>query len=557
MPVFQKLKNGKYYIIFNFILENRYYFILSFFIGILLSCCTLIIPLFIGKYYQLLNHSNSKRGEIFDAIIHGVNSMELFLILFLLLIFLRFVFQFSQSALNARLNEGFSRFIRQYLFEAQLYSPYAEFEKKPIGNYLMRYSGDMSAITQFLTKGILVFINDLVFIVLTYFIFLSMNCYLTQVIFVTLLIFFSVFFLLHVKLKKQTKRYRDRKSQNLGFVNERLSALFTIKVLNREFAENEKFKKRSEKLYKTGIKYVTYKSLLDSLLPFSNYILLAIILVLSFRLKSSSEEIDGAQLIILIMLIIHLMPVFKRILKVNQIWQTGIISFNRFVEISQHRNIEMTKGSIRSEFKCLLHVNHLSCVNSNGQEVITDFNLQINEPGIYRLKGSNSTGESFFFKILMGIYAFNKGEIKLSDVKFGENKDREIRKKIGYFSNQMDFIGRSIFEMITPNRSKEFQLTVKSTLDFFELHHLSSNEKLNSPIILSELTNNDRNLLSFARLRLSNRSLILLDEPFLNLNEQSISLVLKYLDEMKKDKIILIIDKSNLTKINYANEFEM
>jgi ABC-type multidrug transport system fused ATPase/permease subunit len=552
----KKISKGKFKFIIDFLKENQLIFYSSLFLGIILSCCTLFIPLFIGKYYQLLNNSNSSRGLIFDALIQGVDTLEIFLLYFISLIFIRLIIQFSQSFVNVVLTERCSKYLRQQLFESQVNSTFVEFEKKPIGNYLMRYSGDMNAISQFVNKGILGFLNDLVFITLTYFIFLQMNGYLTQVIFLMLCIFFVLFYVLNRMLKTFTKSYRDRKSQNLGFVNERLSALFTIKVLNREKAENEKYKKRSQKLYEIGIKYGSFNSFIQSLLPFATYVLLAIVLFFAFQLKKSNQHIDGSQLIILIMLIIHLMPVFKRILKVNQVWQTGLISYHRFIELSKIKIDEIHFDHNQITTSSNFVVDKISYSKNGGSTIISDFSMRIDQPGMYILNGKSGSGKSLLFKILVGIYKFERGEVEFLGNNYSTTPIRMIKSSIGYFSNELDFIGKTLFEMVTPNRNEEHKEKVKNALNYFGLPQFS--EKLfTANFRVDDLSANERVLLAFVRLSLTDRKLLLLDNPFLNTTDESTERIRFYLDGMRTEKIIVIIDKTKQKNMNYDQEFEM
>lgn len=552
----KKISKGKFKFIIDFLKENQLIFYTSLSFGILLSCCTLFIPLFVGKYYQLLNDSNSSRGEIFDKLIHGIDTFEQFLWCFILLIFIRLLIQFSQNFVIVILTERCSKYLRQQLFESQIHSSFVEFEKKPIGNYLMRYSGDMNAISQFVNKGILGFLNDLIFISLTYFIFLQMNGYLTQVIFLTLCIFFILFYLLNRILKKYTKSYRDRKSQNLGFVNERLSALFTIKVLNREKVENEKYKKRSHRLYEIGIKYGSFKSFIESLLPFATYILLAIVLFFAFQLKKSNQHIDGSQLIILIMLIIHLMPVFKRILKVNQVWQTGLISYNRFIELSNIKIDEIPLESNHIATSTNFVIDKISYSKNEGVTIISNFSMRIGQPGMYLLNGKSGSGKSLLFKIVMGLYQVDQGEIQFLRNNYSTTPIRTIKSSIGYFSNELDFIGKTLFEMVTPNRNDEHKEKVKNALNYFGLPQFS--EKLfTANFRVDDLSANERVLLAFVRLSLTDRKLLLLDNPFLNTTDESTERIRFYLDGIRTKKMIVIIDKTNQKNMNYDQEFEM
>jgi ABC-type multidrug transport system fused ATPase/permease subunit len=551
-----KISKGKFKFIIDFLKENQVIFYSSLFLGIILSCCTLFIPLFIGKYYQILNNSNSSRGEIFDALIQGVDTLEIFLLYFISLIFFRLIIQFLQNFSIVVLTERCSKYLRQKLFESQVNSSFVEFEKKPVGNYLMRYSGDMNAISQFVNKGILGFLNDLVFITLTYFIFLQMNGYLTQVIFLILCIFFIMFYVLNRMLKTFTKSYRDRKSQNLGFVNERLSALFTIKVLNREKAENEKYKKRSEKLYEIGIKYGSFKSFIESLLPFATYVLLAIVLFYAFQLKKSNQHINGSQLIILIMLIIHLMPVFKRILKVNQVWQTGLISYKRFLELCHVDEDKISFPPPKKSMSSCFIINQLSYSSSDGNAIISDFSMRLEQPGVYLLNGESGSGKSLLFKILMGIYQFDQGEIEFLGNEYTNTSYVMSKGSIGYFSNELDFIGKTLFEMLTPNRNEEHKEKVRKALNYFGLSHFSS-KLFTSDFRTNDLSANERVLLALVRLSLTERKLLLLDNPFLNTTNESNQRIRQYLEGMRKEKIIVIIDKSQQNIIKYDKEFEM
>lgn len=556
MNLIKKISKGKFIFIIDFLIENQLLFYFSILLGILLSCCTVFVPLFIGKYYQLLNHSNSSRGAIFDAILPGVDTLNVFLWYFFTLIIVRFFIQFTQQYFSVILNERCAQFLRNRLFDAQIHAPFHEFEKKPIGNYLMRYSGDMSAITQFVNKGILGFINDLVFVSLTYFVFIQMNVFLTQVIFLTLIVFFSVFYLLNRILKRQTKNYRDRKSSNLGFVNERLSGLFTIKALSRENVENEKFKKRSQKLYSIGLKYGRFKSLVESLLPLSTYVLLLIVLFCAFQLKKSDQHIDGSQLIILIMLIIHLTPVFKRILKVNQVWQTGLISYNRFIELS-HFDVKSEANSfLVKSTKIYLTIDSLTFSKADGHHIFTDFSLGIDHPGIYLLKGESGSGKSLLMKILMGFYPIQTGEIDFAGNRFSNNSAELNKSSFAYFSNDLQFIGKSLFEMVTPSRKEEFKEIVYQAFCQFGLAHLS-HQLFHRNFKMNDLSANERTLMAFVRISLSKRSLFLLDNPFLNTSEESNKYIIQYLEKLRNKKIILIIDKLAIKNIQYDKVFEI
>src|SRR5436189_2985490 len=111
----------------------------TFLSGLLNSFTTLLIPVFIGKYYQLAFHSHSQRGHLFDRILFHAEDLNTFFIAFILLITVKGLFTFLEKYLAGYSAELFSRDLRDKLFQAQLSFTMTAFEKKPVGKYLLRY----------------------------------------------------------------------------------------------------------------------------------------------------------------------------------------------------------------------------------------------------------------------------------------------------------------------------------------------------------------------------------------------------------------------------------
>ncbi|MBL0051938.1 MAG: ABC transporter ATP-binding protein [Bacteroidetes bacterium] len=63
---------------------------------------------------------------------------------------------FVQKYYTGIINETFTKHLREMLFARQLSQSLTDFQQKPAGNYLMRYSGDMSSITKYISTGVMV-----------------------------------------------------------------------------------------------------------------------------------------------------------------------------------------------------------------------------------------------------------------------------------------------------------------------------------------------------------------------------------------------------------------
>lgn len=334
MNYFGKMKYSKKIIFISFIRENNFLTLASLIFSLLNTIFILVIPLFLGKFYQLITKSDSARGKIFNLLFGEINTIKSFSFLFLFLLIIKFLFGYFQSLFSGILAESFSKYLRELLFKKQLESKMIEFERKEVGTYLLRYSGDLRSINKLFSLGILGFITDMIFVCLALVIFFSINHVLTLVIIFFFPVIFFVTYLINKKMKRVSSKQRDLKSQILNFVSKRLSSLLTIKAMNRINIEQKKFIDKSEKQYNIGISYIKWSSLIQNFLPFALYSMLMVMLLFAYNESQFSNHLmDGAQIIVLIMLTVNIIPVLRRILRVNLVWQTGDISMSKYIEI--------------------------------------------------------------------------------------------------------------------------------------------------------------------------------------------------------------------------------
>ena len=532
-------------IIFIFFLREKklltsFALIFSFFSTIFI----LITPLFLGKFYQIITKSNSARGRIFNLLFGEINTIEAFTLLFLFLLIVKFIFGYFQSLFSGILVESFSKYLRELLFKKQLESEMKEFERKEVGTYLLRYSGDLRSISKLFSLGILGFITDMIFVSITLSIFFSMNQVLTLVIIVFFPILFWVTYLINKKLKQISSRQRDIKSTILNFVNKRLSAMLTIKVMNRITIEQIKFEKKSSQQYKNGISYLKWSSLIQNFLPFSLYTMLLVMLLFAYREnQSSNHTVDGAQIIVLIMLTINIIPVLRRILRVNMVWQSGDISLRKYLEIinyNQEKFQDSTSQSITNSNSAII-LKSISFSYSVSNTLLDDFSLSINEPGIYYLIGEGGSGKSTFLKLLMGIYEPQLGKIEIFGQDLKHANKSEIRKTIAFASEEATLLGDSIFESVSYNRKDENKHKVVQILEkigFFKKHDTDNLKR-----ILQKnkgFSKSEEKILILCRAVLMDKKIMLFDEPFKGLTVENKTNFINMLHEMKNEKIIII-----------------
>ncbi|MFI5149062.1 MAG: ABC transporter ATP-binding protein [Bacteroidia bacterium] len=541
-------------LLLNFIRTNRGVTVASSAFGFLSIFCALLIPVFLGKFYQLALRTHSTRATVFDRMFEKMSDIKLYFILFGILILLKFIFDYCERYFSGIGSERFSRDVRELLFSKQLYTRLAVFESKETGRYLLRYSGDLTALQQYLTLGVFSFIKDSFFILGGIALLLSINFKLSLLVILLFPLQFLVVLLINRKLKSLTRSRRNTRSGNLSFVSSRLHGILTLKVFNREKVEEAKFSKRSKKLYDLGREYHAWYAFLKALLPFMLYMMLGAVLLYAYYINHIGEKgIRGSVILVFILQVVNFIPAMKRILSVNIVWQAGDVSFQNILTLL---NAEEEPGDLHTEelrVKGSIEFRSLGFRYESGVKVYENLlSFQIPGPGITRIEGPAGSGKTTLFKLILGLYNPAQGEILIDDQDISKRSTHSLRKQITMVSDELPLIGNTVFEAISYSRKagkRAPALDMLRTLQFRD-----NPEEATLDMHLTERARNlpasERKLLLIARALLTRKQILLLDEPFADLDAKHREIVIALLNELKQEHTILLIDKNADRSVN-------
>jgi ABC-type multidrug transport system fused ATPase/permease subunit len=469
------------------------------------------------------------------------------------MLFCRFIFNYFEKYFSGINGELFSRSLREQLFAKQMVTTMQAFEKKESGSYLLRYSGDLQSAQNFLTKGIIGFIVDCLFIVLAIAFFLSINVELTIVVFFVFPLIFLVNHFLNIRLKKLTKSKRNTRSSNLAFVSSRLKAIATIKIYNREKIEQDKFNVRSEKLFGFGKKYMRLYALINALYSFLLYAMLGGILFTAYHIiQSGDQSIDGGTILTYIMLTISTIPVYKRILKVNTVWQAGDVSLRKLLLIlNAEEEVRTNAEEVKLKFGAI-SIEHLSFGFNQKKPLFKDLSFEIPAHQISYITGQQGSGKSTLLKLLTGLYKYDQGSIRIDGYELNNMGSYALRKNLVLVSDELPLLGKTIFEVISYSRKEEKRVVAQKILNQLGMKIDQHENILSNPVKEAgqNLSAGQRKLLMIARALLTKKKIILLDEPFKDLELEYQERLSDILNDLKKKHTIVIITGENQNILN-------
>ncbi len=530
-----------------FLSKHKILFVFTIAYGILANLFVILIPVSLGKFFDFLFGYQSHRAAYLDKLPFSFwDTMPHYLWFLTALIVLRFIFQFLQRYYTAVLGEKFVKELREKLFVQQLKIHTEVYDDRGTGRYLLRHSGDLKSIQNYLTRGIIRFATDVILLLMAILFLLSINTTVFLVITLGFVFTVIVVYFLNKTLFKTSVKRRNTRSGLLSFVSRQLQTTKAIKAFNKEATEIGKYNKRSLKLYQSSVAFQKIYNLIYTLIPALLYGVLVVVLFYIYEIKLQEKTLFNAgEMLGFILLFITILPIFRRVIRVATVWELGNISFGKLINVF-HLPTEIPIQSKKPFIfkKGELVFKNVSFSYKDEQHLFKNLNFKVKPNFINQIKLSNGQGKTTLVKLLAGLYLPNKGEIFYDNQPISQLDIKSLRKKVTFVSDEFSLIGKTVFEVISYSRSKEKRVKAQQIIDYFQ-NNIPSSMKLSLDDKVKErglnLSKSQKKMLLYARAALSNKPIIVIEEPIRNLEKNTKKNILTWLSEVKNKKTIVFL----------------
>lgn len=168
--------------------------------------------------------------------------------------------------------------------------------------------------------------------------------------------------------------------------------------------------------------------------------------------------------------------------------------------------------------------------------VLKDVNLLMTSGKIYGLSGRNGSGKSVLLKLICGLYKPTSGKVLFDGIEYNSNDVyvpnlRALIEKPSFFPNLSGFENLKLLAHI---QHKIFDDEINNALKVVNLYEEKDKK-------YSEYSLGMKQKLGIAQVIMENPQIMILDEPFNGIENDTVKKISKYLlQEKKKDKLIIV-----------------
>ena len=447
-----------------------------------------------------------------------LESDPMFLVLVIFFTFiinsLGFLFNYVNRRTSNRMVYGVCYNLRRQTNLRVLEQDLSFFDKYPTGRIVSRINSDGQkfggSITMF-TELIASFF--MLFIVIFPMIFISPV--LTGIFMIMVPIVFA-FTLSFRKVSRRKSMYGQRSlAQVNAFVQESMAGIQIIKSFRQETSQFENFQAINKQSYRVNMSRALYLSILFPSLDFLIAILYALLIFFggNFMIEGT---LTGPEIFLFLQSSLIL---FNPLLQIASFWpqfQEGLAAAERIFALQDSQSYIKQGDHILDSIKGKLEFDNLKFEYVPENPVFENFNLSIQPGETVAIVGHTGAGKSSLTKILLRLYEFQSGDVRIDGHSIRDISLSEFRRSIGFIP-QVPFLWADTIENNvkygTPDATREqvtWALEQSGGMDWVQnLDHGIETFILERGKVLSM---GQRQLVVFARVLLQNPSILILDE---------------------------------------------
>lgn len=481
--------------------------------------------------------------SLIDISLENTYNIEFFIIAFIwIAIFLtRSLFSYVYKRLILKYKLNVFKNLRKTLFEKLLKYPLEYFHKNSNGYILSRQIDDIEATEGLLLYNIITFILSVLELIILL-VFMFNISFILTIIGISILIFnISINFIFPIK--KRYKEHNHEKANVLEKIQDSISGIKVIKSMNAELYEVDRFNKVLKNYYKArttrDIMDINRRSL-ESFLKGISYPLTIIIggilvynkvltvgSILAFTIYFS--KLDG-----LLSPLISFIPLFKiGEAAMDRIYENLRLEIER---TSCHKELKIKSGKV--EFKNV-KLNYGSSIDA-----LKGVNIRIESGSKVAIVGPSGSGKSSIANLLLKFYNTKSGEILLDGKNIDNYTIEEIRNTIGLIQQESFLFNRTLKENLIYNKKislEELDETINTTYS----RNIISNLQLGLSTTIKDrgntLSGGEKQRLCITREILKKPKIFILDEATSALDTIAEEFIQKAIDNISKDKTLIII----------------
>ena len=482
--------------------------------------------------------------NIIDRLTGGMPLLFTAVLLYFCSLVLEGTLSSAQETLLVLFGQKMTHALRSEMSQKLIALPASTLVGQNPGEVAARFSGDVDAVEALFTSGIISMVADACRIISILAVIAVENMGLALVLLVILPLF--AVFTRFVQKRMLAAQLENRRAVAAvsGQVPETLHNIRTIHALGLESYMEQRYDQRIGESYAAMEKTNFYDAIYSPVVFLLNAAVVGIVMLLSASGNADVLALFGMSVGTSVAIINYISRIFSPIESLGMEIQTiqsamaGVKRIDTFLNQPERAIPQERKNTARGDV-VLSHVTF----GYGEKPVLSDFSMTVKEGEQVTLVGRTGAGKSTVFRLLLGLYQPEEGDITIGGVNVSAITDHERRACIGCVEQRFSRVPGTVLDQITlsdPAITEEMAQNAAKLAGMDDAIRALP-DGYNTICIDGMFSQGEWQLLSIARAAAADPAVLLLDEITANLDARTEERVLEALRRASSGRTVLSI----------------
>lgn len=466
---------------------------------------------------------------------------------------IRGTFLFLSGNFSARAAENISRNMRVKLYDHIQNLPYEYHVKAESGDIIQRCTSDVETVRKFFATQMVEIGRAFFIVAFAIIMMLSLNKKMTIIAMVIVPVIFIFSYVFFYKIKNTFEKADAQEGVLTTVLQENLNGVRVVKAFGRQNFEIKKYEKENKKFRDLNFKLVKLESVYWSTSDILCMTQIGLVLVAGIYFAVNREISLGTLVVFNTYEGMLLWPVRQLGRTLTDMGKMSV-SLKRITKILDV-SVEKEYGkALKSEIKGEISFENVDFEYEKGKEILKDITFKVKKGETVAIVGPTGSGKSTLVHLLLRLYDYNSGSVKVDGVELKDIERKHIRSNIGIVLQEPFLYSRTIKENIKMARIHSEDLEIYSAATVAAVHDVITSFEKGYDTIVGEkgvtLSGGQRQRVAIARTLVSDMPILIFDDSLSAVDTQTDRIIRGKLKKKSENNTTFIISHRIPTVMN-------
>ncbi len=454
---------------------------------------------------------------------------------------------YAASYLTLKLGQRLVADLRRNLFRHVTSLSMDFFAGSKTGDLVSRLSGDVNALSEFISGGMVNLVNDIVTLIGIVAVMFILHVSLAMVVVITVPLILVGTSLLGRNMRKAHSNVRQKTANLNAGVSENLSGIRVVQAVSRQKDNIQSFEKLNRETMQANTKAILVTALFFPFMSISGTLGTALVVLTGGLMAASGSITVGVITAFLGYTNRFFMPL-RDLSQIYNTYQTAAASAERIYEmLSMRPTVRPSECPVKLENGGAGDIvfDNVTFAYDGGSPAIRDLNVRIPHGQVTAVVGPTGAGKSTFVRLLSRLYDVSMGTIVIDGVDIRKISFEDLRNAMMVVPQEVFLFSGSVFDNIRfGNIEATDDMVVKAAKDvcadgFIKKLPNGYKTQVGEGGVL--LSGGQRQLIALARAVLADCPILVLDEATSSVDAETESLISRALDKLMDGRTVFLV----------------